>query len=219
MEWIKKTWKLTYKQKKVKRKIFFFKLRDPPAAEAYINKCSKSLSFVQFDGKTTLLLFITALLLSYLSPNIDDSWHISLDYRWVSLGLDKLWCNLDRMIVTWMLIAHALSLNFWLQQYTYVISAAQTTDWRHEPGGRFRDDDFNSLIRFSKRRRNINPVTLWASPAPSQVFYTNPESAVSSISKILEPVHFRDQLTNVTNDREIDLQICRIHHQHSIKTH
>ena len=61
---------------------------------------------VNFVGKTTLLLcikmFITAPVLSYSSPNIDDSWHNSVIYWWVSLGLDKLWCNSDRMIVTWM---------------------------------------------------------------------------------------------------------------------
>lgn len=38
------------------------------------------LPFVKFVGKTTLNV-------------VDDSRHNSLDYRWLNLGLDNLWCN------------------------------------------------------------------------------------------------------------------------------
>lgn len=84
----------------------------------------KKLPFVKSVGKTTLLLcirmFITAPVLSYSSPNIDDSWHNSLIYWWVSLGLDKLWCNSDRMIVTWIFNTAHLGrevLISWLRHY------------------------------------------------------------------------------------------------------
>lgn len=67
--------------------------------------------------KNTFLLcikmFNTAPLLSYSSPNIDDSWHNSLDYRWVTLWLDRLWCNSDRTIVTWILMLHTWDFRFW----------------------------------------------------------------------------------------------------------
>lgn len=58
-------------------------------------------------------MFNTAPVLSQSSPNIDDSWHNSLNYTWVSLRLDKLWCYSNRMIVSWILMMHSWELRFW----------------------------------------------------------------------------------------------------------
>lgn len=69
---------------------------------------------------SAIKMFNMAPLLSYSSPNIHDSWHNSLDYRWVSLGLDKLWCNSDRMIVTWILMQNTWDQNWFFFSFFFL---------------------------------------------------------------------------------------------------